>query len=44
MVPGAPVPMSMITFRQDDADRIRKQLGELAGKHGIPIIKLSHAK
>ena len=37
MAPGAPVPMSMITFRQDDADRIRKQLGELAKKHGIPI-------
>jgi nucleotide-binding universal stress UspA family protein len=37
MVPGAPMPMSMITFRQDDADRIRTQLGELAEKHGIPI-------
>jgi nucleotide-binding universal stress UspA family protein len=37
MAPGAPVPMSMIMFRQDDADRIRKQLGELATKHEIPI-------
>lgn len=37
IAPGAPVPMSMITCRQKDADRIRKQLGELARKHGIPI-------
>ena len=37
MAPGAPVPMSMIMFRQDDADRIRKQLGELATQHEIPI-------
>ena len=37
MAPGAPVPMSMITFRQEDADRIRKQLGELARKHEIPL-------
>jgi nucleotide-binding universal stress UspA family protein len=37
MVPGAPIPGSMITFCQDDADRVRKQLGELATSHGIPI-------
>ena len=37
MVPGAPVPPSMITFSQDDADRVRKQLAELAASHGIPI-------
>ena len=37
IAPGAPVPMSMITCRQEDADRIRKQLGALARKHGIPI-------
>lgn len=37
MAPGAPIPMSMIMFRQDDADRIRTQLGELATKHEIPI-------
>ena len=37
MAPGAPVPISMSTFRQDDADRIRKQLGALARKHRIPI-------
>lgn len=37
MAPGAPVPMSMITFRQDDANRIWKQLGALAKRHGIPL-------
>ena len=37
MAPGAPVPMSMITFRKDEADRIRRQLRELAKQHGIPI-------
>lgn len=37
MAPGAPVPASMITFRQDDADRARKQLAGLATNHRIPI-------
>lgn len=37
MAPGAPVPMSMITFRQQDADRIRKQLGVLAKKYEVPM-------
>jgi nucleotide-binding universal stress UspA family protein len=37
MTPGAPVPASMITFRQDDADRAQKQLANLAKNHGIPI-------
>lgn len=36
MAPGAPVPMSMITFRDDNAERIRKELGALARKFGIP--------
>jgi nucleotide-binding universal stress UspA family protein len=34
MAPGAPVPMSMITLR-DDAERIRQQLAALARKFGI---------
>lgn len=37
MVFGAPVPPAMITFSQDDAARVRKQLVELAASHGIPI-------
>ena len=36
MAPGAPVPMSMITFRNDNAKRIRKELGALSRKFGIP--------
>jgi nucleotide-binding universal stress UspA family protein len=36
MAPGAPVPMSMITFREDTAERIADQFGTLAKKHGIP--------
>jgi len=36
MAPGAPIPMSMITFREADAERIGKQLGVLAKKFGIP--------
>jgi nucleotide-binding universal stress UspA family protein len=38
MAPGAPVPMSMITFREDNAERIRKELGALARKFEIPTI------
>ena len=37
MVPGAPVPPSMIAFCQDEAERGRKQLAELAASHGITI-------
>jgi nucleotide-binding universal stress UspA family protein len=36
MAPGALVPMSMVTFREDDAARVANQLGALAKKHGIP--------
>lgn len=36
MAPGAPVPMSMVTFREDTAERIADQFGTLAKKHGIP--------
>lgn len=36
MAPGVPVPMSIATFREEDAERIRKQLQELAEKHDIP--------
>jgi nucleotide-binding universal stress UspA family protein len=35
MMPGGPVPAAMITFREDEG-RIRKQLGDLARKFGIP--------
>lgn len=37
IAPGAPVPMSMITFRREDMDRIRTQLGTLARKYEIPM-------
>jgi nucleotide-binding universal stress UspA family protein len=37
MAPGAPVSLPMLTFRQDDADRIRKRLQLLSKKHGIPM-------
>jgi nucleotide-binding universal stress UspA family protein len=36
MAPGAPVPMSMVTFREDAAQRITSQLRALAKKLGIP--------
>jgi nucleotide-binding universal stress UspA family protein len=36
IAPGAPVPMSMITFRNDNAERIRKELDALSRKFGIP--------
>jgi nucleotide-binding universal stress UspA family protein len=36
MAPGAPVPMSMVTFREDTAERIADQFRALAKKHGIP--------
>jgi nucleotide-binding universal stress UspA family protein len=36
MVPGAPVPMSMVTFRKDTAKGIADQFRALAKKHGIP--------
>ena len=36
MAPGVAVPMSITTFREDDAERIGKQLGVLAKKFGIP--------
>lgn len=35
MMPGGPVPAAMITFREDEK-RIRKQLGDLAAKFGVP--------
>lgn len=37
MAPGAPVPMSLGRFREDDAARIRQQLGVLAREFGIPL-------
>lgn len=37
MVTGALVPPSMITFSQDESERVRKQLAELAASHAIPI-------
>src|SRR5687768_18802 len=36
MAPGVAVPMSLSTFRDDDAQRIGKQLGALARKFEIP--------
>lgn len=36
MAPGAPVPMSMITFRNDNAKRIRSEFGALSKKFEIP--------
>ena len=36
MAPGAPIPMSMITFREDEAEQVRKQFDTLARKFGIP--------
>ena len=36
MAPGVAVPMSMVTFREDDAERAGKQLGALARKFEIP--------
>jgi nucleotide-binding universal stress UspA family protein len=35
MAPGAPVPMSMVTFREDTAERIGDEFRALAKKHGI---------
>ena len=37
IAPGAPVPLSMITFRNDNAERIRKGLGALCRKFRIPM-------
>jgi nucleotide-binding universal stress UspA family protein len=35
MAPGAPVPMSMVTFREDTAKRIADEFRALTKKHGI---------
>jgi nucleotide-binding universal stress UspA family protein len=35
MAPGAPVPMSMVAFRADTAERIADEFRALAKKHGI---------
>jgi len=35
MAPGAPVPMSMVTFREDTAERIADEFRALEKKHGI---------
>ena len=43
MAPGAPMPFSMITFRQDDADRVRTSLGNRREARNTDI-KLPYAK
>jgi nucleotide-binding universal stress UspA family protein len=36
IAPGAPVPMSMMAFREDTTEQIADRFKALAGKHGIP--------